>query len=354
MQEHDDHERLSEELRSAFERKSPINIVGGNSKSFYGRERVGSPLDVTTHTGIISYEPSELVITARCGTPLIEIENALAEQNQILPFEPPHFNQSATIGGTITCAFSGPRRPYAGAVRDNMLGLHLINGKGEYLKFGGEVMKNVAGYDVSRLNCGAQGTLGIITQASIKVLPAPKKEITLVFETPENQAIRTMTEWMAKPWPISATFYDGHKLYVRLSGVGTAIDSLHKTIGGDLVDPSAMLWNDLREHSLDFFHSEEPLWRVSLPVAAPVLSFATATIMEWNGALRWLHSEENPEHIYKEVASLGGHATQFRNGTSDQELFQPLTPGLQKLHKRIKQAFDPENILNPGRVYSWC
>ncbi len=343
--------KLEAHVRGALTRSAPLRISGGGTKSFLGRAVEGEPLDVAGHRGIVNYQPTELVITARAGTPLLEINAALHERNQMLGFEPPHFGDNATLGGTIACGLSGPRRAYAGAARDFVLGMKLINGRGELLHFGGEVMKNVAGYDVSRLMTGAMGTLGVITEVSLKVLPHPASELSLVQACSIDDAITRMNLWASRPLPISATCFVGNRLYVRLSGAETAVASARRHIGGELVTDSPDFWEAMREQHHDFFAGAAPLWRLSLPPAAARVPLSGACALEWGGAQRWLRTDAAPPEVRRVAAAAGGHAVLFRGGDSD-ERFHPLPGALLALHRRVKQAFDPKGIFNPGRMYA--
>lgn len=329
-----------------------LNIIGGASKSFYGRAPQGEALHVSSHRGIIDYEPTELVLTARCGTPLMEIEGALAAQGQMLAFEPPCFHPDATIGGAIACGLSGPRRPYAGAARDFVLGVKLLTGRGEILRFGGQVMKNVAGYDVSRLMAGAMGTLGILLEVSLKVLPRPPEEVTLAREvTSPQEALVLMNQWATGPLPLSAVCFDGNLLHARLSGARSAVQAAYKKLGGEFVPDGATYWQRLREHEHAFFGGDLPLWRISVPSACPVLDIHGKCLLDWGGAQRWLRTEEGPERIRATAAAAGGHATLFRGGDRTGEVFHPLPSALTLLHRNLKAAFDPAGILNRGRMY---
>nr|VFK52646.1 MAG: glycolate oxidase FAD binding subunit [Candidatus Kentron sp. TUN]VFK52972.1 MAG: glycolate oxidase FAD binding subunit [Candidatus Kentron sp. TUN]VFK53516.1 MAG: glycolate oxidase FAD binding subunit [Candidatus Kentron sp. TUN] len=351
-----------------------FQIIGGKSKRFLGREPIGIPFPVADHQGIVNYEPKELVITARCGTKLTEIESVLAERGQMLPFEPPHFGPSTTLGGTIAAGLSGPRRPYTGSVRDFVLGIRLLNGRGEILRFGGEVMKNVAGYDVSRLMVGAMGTLGVILDMSLKVIPIPAKEITLVREHTIKEAIRLMNTWAARPLPLSGTCFDGKRLYVRLSGVSSAVRLAKEQLGGELFEvvdktPSHhsddkddnqgnRFWTDVREQRHPFFprmsssRLSKPLWRLSVPPATLPMPLTGTWFIEWGGGQRWLQTDEPIYEIRKLASAVGGHAILFRGGDRGGEIFHPLAPKLADLHRRVKQAFDPHCLFNPGRLYS--
>lgn len=329
-----------------------LDICAGNSKRFYGREPAGEKLDISGHTGIISYEPTELVITARAGTPLHEIEAVLDTENQMLGFEPASFGDSASIGGTVACGFSGPRRAFAGSARDFILGSTIINGKAERIHFGGEVMKNVAGYDVSRLMCGAMGTLGVLLDVSLKVLPRPESEITLVFEMCAADALKRVHQLARQSLPISATCFDDERLYVRLSGTEGAIKSAQQQLGGDELPGGDNFWYRLKEHALEFFAQGKNIWRVSLASNSPILNLQGIQLYEWNGALRWLATDDEGEKIRTEVSRYGGHAVCFHQYGKQEQVFHPLDTGQLKIHRNLKSAFDPDAILNPGRMYA--
>ncbi len=348
MQTLDLSESLRERVREAMASGSPLAIQGGGSKSFYGRPALGAALEVTGHRGIVEYEPTELVITARAGTPLASVEAALAEQGQMLGFEPPHFGPTATLGGTVACGLSGPRRPYAGALRDAVLGVKMLNGKGEILSFGGQVLKNVAGFDVSRLMAGALGTLGVLLEISLKTLPRPEAEETLAFELTAEQALATMNRLAGQPWPLSASCHDGGRLYLRLSGAAAALRASREKLGGEALGQGEKFWADLREQRLAFFDGPQPLWRLSLAPASPPTPGACLT--DWGGALRWLKTDAPAESVFAAARQAGGHATLFRSRHKTGPVFQPLPPRLQTLHVELKKAFDPKGVLNPGRL----
>ena len=347
---------LCERVASAAAAKSPLRIRGGGTKDFYGGPSEGEPLEMSGCAGIVAYEPRELVLTVRAGTPLVEVENALAAERQMLPFEPPHFaaeGRSATIGGTVACGFSGPRRPYTGSVRDFVLGARIVNGKGEDLQFGGRVIKNVAGYDVSRLMTGALGTLGVLTELSFKVLPRPAVEATLAFELSEPSAIQQMNRWAGMPLPVSATSWLDGTLRVRLSGAESALAAARARMGGTEVPNAAGYWEDLREHRLPFFERTRPLWRLSVPQAADAIELPQPQLIEWGGGLRWVSGEIDPFLMRSTCQRLGGHATLFRGGDRRAGVFQPLQPAVDKIHRRLKAAFDPAGILNRNRMYDF-
>ncbi len=406
-------EDLAERVRAAYAAGTPLAIVGGGTKAWLGRPLHGERLDVSGHRGIVSYEPTELTLTARAGTPLAEIEAALAERGQCLAFEPPHFlvkvaqrlsklpspasgrgdggEGLATLGGTVACNLSGPARPYTGACRDFVLGVRLINGRGEVLRFGGEVMKNVAGYDLSRLMAGAQGTLGVLLEVSLKVLPRPPAELTLALELDAAAAVERFNAWAGQPLPITAACHVGERAYVRLSGAEAAVRAARQRLGGEVIEAGAAFWQSVRELEHGFFKAPGVLWRLSLPPAAPV-DLKLRQFIDWGGAQRWVVSDAE---LWDLAAAAGGHATRYhksrasdsprspppqageglgvrepfmagtsasmsggdlsamngyRGGRRDR-VFQPLNPALLALHRRLKAAFDPKGILNPGRLY---
>ena len=344
---------LTAQVQHAAATKTPLQIQGGGSKHFYGAATAGTPLIMTEYQGIINYEPSELVITARAGTPLKEIEQLLAQQGQMLGFEPPQFSDHATLGGTIACGLSGPRRPYAGAVRDFVLGVTLINGQGQRLKFGGQVMKNVAGYDLSRLMCGALGTLGVLLDISLKVIPKPHYEETRVLSATFPQMQSLLADIGRQPVPVSATLQHEDQLYIRLSGAQGGVREAIQRIGGDTLADSDSLWHNLKEQQHGFFQQPTPLWRVSLPpmaTAIPDSLYDGQILTEWGGALHWLYSQQG-EQIQQWAKAQGGHATCFRNPMAGTHIFTPLPAPLLALHQRLKARFDPEHIFNIGRIY---
>ena len=353
---------IAEQFRQAIVAASaagtPLRLRGGGSKDWYGQQLAGQVLDTRPYAGIIDYEPTELVITARCGTPLLEIEAALAARNQMLAFEPPHFGLGATVGGTVACALSGPRRASAGAVRDFVLGAVLMDGKGERLAFGGQVMKNVAGYDVSRLLAGSLGTLGLILEVSLKVLPLPLREASLRFDCAEIAALRMLNEWGGQPLPISASCWHDGVLTVRLSGAEAAVTAAQQRLGGDAVaaQDAVAFWSALREQTHDFFAGSGSLWRLSLPAHASAVILKGGQLIEWGGAQRWLKQDGDTDaagaqRIRQSVAAAGGHATLFRGGDKAVGVFHPLAPAVAAIHERLARSFDPAGIFNPHRMY---
>lgn len=345
---------LAEQLRNARASGQALRIRGSGSKDFYGQQMHGQLLRVADVRGIVQYEPSELVITARAGTPLAELEAALAEHRQHLPFEPPQFENRGTVGGMVAAGLAGPARVSAGSVRDFVLGLQLLDTDGQLLNFGGQVMKNVAGYDVSRLITGSLGTLGVIVQASLKVMPLAPAECTLMFELSETSARQQLNRWGGQPLPLNASCWADGQLAVRLRGAHAAVAAARRSMGGELL-PEAQAsrqWAALRDQKLPFFRSgpDTALWRVSVPDTAPPLSLGP-TLVEWHGGLRWLRLPLSAAARIRAAAQrAGGHATVFRGGDGSTPVFTPLTPTQKRVHQELKRAFDPAGILNVGRM----
>ena len=381
-------ETLTDQIRAAYASGTSLRIEGGGSKAFYGHTVAGDILDSRGLNGIVDYQPKELVLTARAGTPLAEIEASLASQQQMLAFEPPHFG-AATLGGCIAAGLSGPRRPYTGAGRDYVLGLRMIDGSGQALRFGGQVIKNVAGYDVSRLMVGALGTLGVITEVSLKVLPRPAAETSLQFEMDETTALVMMNRWAGQALPLSATSWHAGLLHVRLSGAASAVKAAHVRLGGEVLHDAPAFWQRLREQHTPFF-DKRPLWRLAVKSTTTPLNLGDAQWIEWGGAVRWLvtaDSNASTTMLMRQTASeAGGHATLFRvsplpnpDGTTSHStklaseqvagylplageganvilkpisgVFTPLSPALHGIHQQLKQRFDPKRIFNRGRLY---
>ncbi len=351
MIEMDQTRELQSQVQQALERSQQLVIEGSGSKTFIGNHCNGELLKLDGHCGVINYEPKELVISVRAGTPLALLEETLAGQGQMLAFEPPHFGPGATVGGTVAAGLSGPRRPFAGSARDSVLGVRMINGGGEVLRFGGEVMKNVAGYDLSRLMAGAFGTLGVLLEVSLKVVPRPEKTLTLVQERTPKDALRLMNIWSGQPLPLDGAFHDGMRLCLRLSGAAKAVDSAAERLGGERI-PGSGLWQELREQQLAFFNSNKPLWRLSVAPAAPYTELPGKQLMDWAGALRWVSGDVPAAKMHRIAEGLGGHAQLFRGGDPGIEKFHPLNPVVMNLHRRIKQALDPQGIFNIGRIYA--
>jgi len=346
-------ERYAEQICSAAAEKKPLRLRGGGTKDFYGQSLEGEVLDTRAYTGIVAYEPTELVITVRCGTPLAELEAALRAKCQQLAFEPPHFGSGATVGGMVAAGLSGPRRAAAGAVRDFVLGVRMLDGRGDDLSFGGQVMKNVAGYDISRPMAGSLGTLGLILEVSLKVPPLAVAEATLKQELPQGKALEMLNHWGGKPLPISASAWIGGSLTLRLSGAASAVEAASAAVGGEpmAADQAKGYWQGIREQTDAFFATDKPLWRLSLPSVAPPLALPGEELIEWGGSLRWLASNADARTVREAAARAGGHATLFRAADKSAGVFTPLAPPLARIHRNLKQAFDPAGIFNRGRMY---
>ncbi len=355
---------LTTRIRAAAAGGTPLRIRGGGSKDFYGEPLEGELLETAPLSGITSYEPSELVVTAGAGTPLAGLEAVLAERGQCLPFEPPHFGGGATVGGMVAAGLSGPARASVGAVRDYVLGLTMINGKGELLTFGGQVMKNVAGYDVSRLMAGALGTLGLIAEVSLKVLPIAPAEATLKFEMKQHEALQRLNTWGGQPLPLNASCWvevDGMStLYLRLRGAVAAVEAACRTMGGERQDNATVApdWSLCRDQRLPWFleRGARDLWRLSVPQTAPALDLPEAPLVEWHGGLRWVRAEPSDSARLRDVAArAGGHATLFAMGegrASAAGRIAPLASPLDRIHRDLKREFDPAGIFNRGRMYA--
>jgi glycolate oxidase FAD binding subunit len=345
----DQQDNITGKIKSALDEDRPLSIHGGKTKAFYGYPAQGEPLDISGHSGVVEYDPGELVITCRAGSRLAEIRALLAENGQHLPFEPPGFGENATIGGTVACGFSGPRRPWSGSLRDYLLGVKLVNGSGEVVRFGGQVMKNVAGYDVSRLVAGSMGTLGVILEVSFKVLPMPAQELTLIFECDQRKAIRQVNEWCGRPLPLSAASWRQGLLYIRLSGAASEVKRAAERMQASDVREDADYWRSLREHQSGFFTEPGDLWRLSLPPATDPLDLGDDCLVDWGGAQRWYRSSMPADKIRMLAGEQGGHATLFR-GDMNADRFHSLPPALKQMQGKIKQAFDPHHLFNPYRM----
>jgi glycolate oxidase FAD binding subunit len=328
-------------------------LRGSGTKDFYGERLEGEPLELAPYRGIIDYEPSELVLVARCGTPLSEIQHTLASGGQFLAFEPPALGGDPTLGGIIAAGLSGPRRLSAGAARDFVLGATLLGSDGELLRFGGRVMKNVAGFDIARLLCGSLGTLGIITEVSIKVLPLPRTEATLRFEMSADEALLAFNRWSGRPLPISGAAWSAGVAWLRLSGAAAAVRAACEELGGERVETveAVQWWDSLRHCQHEVFRGGV-VWRLALPAGAPALDLPGQVLIDWGGTLRWYAGEAHtlPSPRVRAVASaVGGTALCWRGPVSGSR-FHPLQPAVALLHQRLKDRFDPERIFNRGRL----
>ena len=341
---------LRERVGVAQRTHRALRLRGAGTKDFYGESLGGEVLELSTYRGIVDYEPSELVITARCGTPLSEVEAALSSRGQFLAFEPPAFGADPSLGGVIAAGLSGPRRPYAGAARDFVLGATLLSADGEILRFGGRVMKNVAGFDVSRLLCGSLGILGILTEVSLKVLPRPRAEETVRVELPAAAAVESFNRWSTAGAPVSAAAWWQGSAWVRLSGSPPAVAAARARIGGESLDTARALawWDALRHCQLPLFASSV-VWRLSVPATTAPLDLPGEPLIDWGGALRWYADPPGGVAMREVAAAAGGTALCWR-GPAPQGRFHPLPPALARLHRRLKERFDPHGIFNPGRL----
>ena len=354
-------QRLVDQVHSARAAGGHLDIRGGGTKSFYGEPAQGEPLHRSGLRGISSYEPSELVVTARAGTPLEELEAALAERGQCLPFEPPRFMAGGTVGGMVAAGLSGPSRASVGAVRDYVLGASLLNGRGEVLSFGGQVMKNVAGYDVSRLLAGSMGTLGVILEVSLKVLPIAPATVTLRFQMDQVAALDRINLWGAQPLPLNASAWWDGTLLVRLRGALAAVQAAIAQLGGEVIDPAraSPFWAGLRDHTDEYFTRAQAavaggtvsLWRVSVPPTARPLILPGEQLIEWHGAQRWLCTSASAAKVREAAQRAGGHATLFMSQHKQAGVFTPLKAPLERIHRELKNAFDPDRVYNRGRLY---
>ena len=343
---------LLKQISIAFNDKTPLRISAGNSKTFYGNHVNAQAINTLEHKGITEYQPSELVVTVRSGTLLSELESELKANKQMLAFEPPQHSEEATIGGIVACGLSGPRRAACGSVRDFVLGTTIINGRAEKCRFGGQVMKNVAGYDAARLMVGAQGTLGVLLDISLKILPVNESEISLKINTELSHAIKNLQQWTQQGLPVTASCFFKNTLYLRLGSTHSAVKQSLNTINNnfDTEEIDEAFWLSIKNQTHDFFTNAN-LWRCSHQMATRFYGDTDKQLLEWNGALRWINSEKD---LYATADKHNGHAQRYplTNSNETTDIFQPLQPGVLKIHKRLKQAFDPENILNPGRLYA--
>lgn len=354
-------EAIVDRIREAHESGRPLCIRGGGTKDFYGEAPSGDVLDVSTLVGAVDHEPTELVVTAPAGLPLTDLEALLDAQGQSLAFEPPRFAPGSTVGGMVAAGLSGPSRAAAGSVRDHVLGVTMVSGTGELMHFGGRVIKNVAGYDVSRLIAGSLGILGVIVEVSLKVLPKADAEATLRFDLAAAPALAQLHAWGAKPLPLDASAWWNDNLVVRLRGSSAAVEEATRALGGEAIAPDAAtpFWQRLRDHEDPFFAAAETsvarggatLWRLSLPQTAPPLGLAGDELIEWHGAQRWLLTPASATRVREAAARAGGHATAFRSADKSAGAFTVLSKSLAQIHERLKRSFDPKGILNPGRLY---
>ncbi len=368
-----------EQILNAAKNKTSLSIEGGGTKSWYGNPNSYTKLDTCAYSGILEYQPEELVITACAGTPLKEIEAVLKEKNQVLAFEPPHFGESATFGGAIAAGLAGPGRITVGNFRDFVLGTRILDGKGQDLSFGGKVMKNVAGYDVSRLLPGSLGTLALLLEASVKVLPKPAATATLRCQISQEKALKILNEWAGQPLPLSASCWIGStkggdgELTFRLAGAAAAVKAAIPLMSSLVMaaevkeDIAEHFWNDLREQKLSVFanlDADQTLYRLALPAACGPITIPGAAdeiILEWHGQQRWIKApgDEATFNAIKAIAnSHGGHATRFRQGTNVDPSNQRFTLlseqahsfALEAVQERLRSAFDPAGVFATKRL----
>jgi glycolate oxidase FAD binding subunit len=353
-------QRLRDRILAARDSKTALEIRGGATKRFYGNVPRGEPLDVRELAGITSYEPTELVVTVLAGTKLLELESVLAERGQCLPFEPPHFGAAGTVGGMVAAGLAGPARACVGPLRDFVLGVTMLNGMGERLTFGGQVMKNVAGYDVSRLIAGSMGILGVICEVSLKVMPIYPACTTLCVEMDEAAALERLNRWAGESFPLNASAWHRDRLYLRLAGAKAAVARALEGAGGHELEPQAAAawWSDIRDHRHAFFSLSdaelergECLWRLAVPDSAPPLALPGELFIEWGGGQRWWRSTAAASQIRSPAERAGGHATLMRAADKRPGAFTAPKAASMSIQKRLKQGFDPAGIFNPGRLY---
>lgn len=346
-------EQLVQAVNSARADGRKLNIEGRGTKTFMGREATGDILSLAEHSGVVDYHPVELVLTARAGTPVSEIQAVLEEEGQYLSCESPEFGGQASIGGTLACNLSGPSRPWSGSIRDLVLGTRVINGKGEHLRFGGQVMKNVAGYDVSRLQAGAMGSLGVITEVSFKVMPKPASTMTLVRDMDAQEAVATMNDLAGQPKPLNAAAWLDNKLFLRLSGALSAVEGTAEKWQGNTFEGAEEFWSALCDQQLDYFSGDEPLWRFSVNSSASLASVDDNCLIDWGGSQRWLRGEHDKADLEKMAEAAGGQVSLFKGGDRSSEVMHTQPEALKRIHQNVKSAMDPDGIFNPGRLYGW-
>ncbi len=352
---------LVDRVRDAAAAGTPLRIVGGGTKDFYGEAPVGEALHTDLLEGVSSYEPTELVVTVRSGTLLSELEAMLADKGQCLPFEPPHLGAGGTVGGMVAAGLAGPARAAVGSVRDYLLGATLLDGRGQVLSFGGQVMKNVAGYDVARLLAGSMGSLGLILEVSLKVLPVAPATLTLRFDLDEPLALNRLNAWAGQPLPVNASAWWDGTLVVRLRGAQAAVASAARQLGGEALDAALAeaFWTDIRHQRDEFFRraaaaaasGAAALWRLSLPSTAPSLALPGEQLIEWGGAQRWALTPAPASEVRAAASQAAGHATLYRSADKSAGVFSPLPSPLDRIHRELKKSFDPAGIFNPGRLY---
>ena len=346
-------DELLERVRGAVDARQPLCVAGGGSKRHFGRAPQGELLDLSGYSGIVDYQPSELVITARAGTTVAELQQALAEKNQVLASDPPQFDGRATIGGSLACNLSGPARPWSGSIRDHVLGVRLINGRAEHLRFGGQVMKNVAGFDVSRLQAGAMGTLGILTEVSLKVMPRPEATVTIRRSIDASDAVRVMNEICRESLPLAGVFWYAGDLHIRLAGPASVVDAGIRQIAGEALQDDAAVWSRLRDMELPFFSNAVDLWCVALRSTSKHVMAERDWLLDWRGARRWLAGKCDRETLDEQLVEEGAESWQVRGAAPGAEVFADPGGTYRNILLRLKAALDPAGVFNPGRLYSW-
>lgn len=345
-------ELLIDRVRRAGERQQALAVTGNGTKHFLGRQATGEPLSVADHAGVVEYEPTELVLTARAGTTLAEIDAVLAGSRQALGSDPPTFGGRATIGGTLAANLSGPPRPWSGSLRDHVLGVRVINGHGEHLRFGGRVMKNVAGYDVSRLMAGSYGVLGLVTEVTVRVHARAEHTTTRALKLGPDEALAAMIRFGAVHSPLCGLVWDGRTVYARFAGSAAAVDAAARELGGEAADDERF-WTSIREQTHEFFGGDEPLWRFSVPAAAAPALPDARWLFDWGGAQRWLRGDYEVSRLEDIARKMGGHVSLYRGGDRTGEVQHTRDAVQQRIHRALKASFDPRGILNPGRLYGW-
>lgn len=338
-------EPLRKQVAEACERGTPLALTGAGTRprAPFAESVAGEPLALTEHCGIVDYQPDELVVTARAGTPLVELEAELAERGQCLPFDPPRFAAGSTLGGALATGWSGPSRPWWGSLRDAVLGVRLLDGRGRVGQFGGQVMKNVAGYDVARLQAGAWGTLGVALDISLRLRPIADCVETWMLDLELDEALALMNDWQRRPAPLAGMAWHQGVLHVRLAGHAAGVAASARALGGRRLNDEFEFWQALRDLRLPWLAESSALWRLSLPADAPQPALAGDWLLDWGGAQRWCRTKTDADTVMAEARALGGHAMRWQPELA----WSPLQPPLLTLHRRLKQAFDPAEILNP-------
>ncbi|WP_046865791.1 glycolate oxidase subunit GlcE [Microvirga massiliensis] len=385
-----DEQDLAAVIAGAAQNRTPLAVGGAGTKAAIGRPaQAEASLSVTALSGITLYEPAELVISARAGTPVAEVRRVLGERGQDLAFEPADYRAllgsrgEPTIGAVAAANLAGPRRIMAGSARDSLIGVRFVNGRGEVVKSGGRVMKNVTGLDLVKLMAGSWGTLGVLTEVTFKVLPKPERSSTLIFRGLEDrQAIAALCAAVASPFEVSGAAHLpaldrlGARTLLRIEGFSVSVDyrigevrRLLKRCGSpDILEGrgAEALWQSVRDATLLSEPKDAAIWRISTaPTHGPDIVDAIAQSLDirwyydWSGGLIWVaasaEGDAGAAWIRDAVKASGGHATLVRAPTEVRaatDVFQPLDAAIHRLSVGIKAALDPAGILNPGRMYA--